>query len=148
MTCTKRYQDIPFAHRQPNHDGHCAHIHGHNWAFEFTFSCDRPDVNNFVVDFGKLKWLRSWVDTSFDHALVVPAADPERTIFDTLVARKMAKVLYVPDASSEGLAAYLMGAVNGMLNKLPDMVERGVRCITVTVQEDSRNWAEARGDAW
>ena len=37
VTCSKRYSDIPFAHRQHKHDGHCAFIHGHNWAFELTF---------------------------------------------------------------------------------------------------------------
>lgn len=26
LTCTKRYNDIPFAHRQPKHPGHCRYF--------------------------------------------------------------------------------------------------------------------------
>ena len=53
MNCKKTYSDIPFAHRQHLHDGHCALIHGHNWSFTVTFSCHETDLNGFVVDFGK-----------------------------------------------------------------------------------------------
>ena len=75
LTCRKTYSDIPFAHRQHRHDGHCALIHGHNWAFTLTFACTAPDENGFVVDFGKLKFLRHWITTHLDHACVFNADD-------------------------------------------------------------------------
>ena len=51
LTCKKSYRDIPFAHRQHHHDGHCAFIHGHNWDITLTFACSKTDANGFVVDF-------------------------------------------------------------------------------------------------
>ena len=54
ITCSKLYKDIPFAHRQHLHDGHCSQIHGHNWDIKLTFSCKELDAMGFVVDFGKL----------------------------------------------------------------------------------------------
>ena len=58
LTCTKTYFDVPFAHRQHLHDGHCSFVHGHNWDIRVTFGCERTDENGFVVDFGKLKFLK------------------------------------------------------------------------------------------
>ena len=48
MTCSKIFLDIPFAHRQHRHSGHCARIHGHNWTLKLTFACNRFDKNGFV----------------------------------------------------------------------------------------------------
>lgn len=76
-TCKKRYDDIPFAHRQWNHKGHCAHIHGHNWSFEFEFVSKSLDANGFVVDFGKLQFLKNWLNETFDHKLVISKDDPK-----------------------------------------------------------------------
>jgi 6-pyruvoyltetrahydropterin/6-carboxytetrahydropterin synthase len=58
LTCKKTYFDVPFAHRQHLHDGHCSFVHGHNWDISITFACDKTDENGFVVDFGKLKFLK------------------------------------------------------------------------------------------
>src|SRR4051812_26092027 len=62
LTCRKTYTDIPWAHRQHRHDGHCAYLHGHNWSITITFGCREPDENGFVLDFGKLKFLKHWID--------------------------------------------------------------------------------------
>jgi len=37
ITCTKKFGEYPFAHRQPLHDGMCKLVHGHNWTFEVEF---------------------------------------------------------------------------------------------------------------
>ena len=70
ITCKKTYTDIPWAHRQHRHDGHCAFIHGHNWSITIIFGCHATDENGFVVDFGKLKFLEEWIDTHLDHAIM------------------------------------------------------------------------------
>ena len=75
-TCKKIYTDIPWAHRQHRHDGHCAFIHGHNWSIAITFGATTLDENGFVVDFGKLKFLERWIDEHLDHACVFNADDP------------------------------------------------------------------------
>jgi 6-pyruvoyltetrahydropterin/6-carboxytetrahydropterin synthase len=149
LTCTKRYDDLPFAHRQPKHDGHCALIHGHNWGFEFEFAADQLDECGFVIDFGKLKWLKEWINERFDHTLVLNLDDPHahylRNALDTQPGDRgvgpLAKLVLVPDCSCEGLCQFLMEEVN----RVVDHFTHGrVRVIRVTVIEDSKNTATLR----
>lgn len=137
LTCRKRYPDIPFAHRQHRHDGHCARIHGHNWTFVFTFGCHQTDGNGFVIDFGKLKFIKRWLDETFDHACVFNAEDPLR---ERLVeaAPEAWKVVILPDCSCEGLAKYAFEQVDVLVRK----ESQGRAFLTgVTVEEDLRNAA-------
>lgn len=78
FTCSKTYTDIPFAHRQHRHGGHCALVHGHNWSLRFSFACEQLDGNGFVVDFGDLKYIRAWIDETLDHACLFNEDDPFR----------------------------------------------------------------------
>lgn len=152
-TCTKRYDDIPFAHRQHNHTGHCRLIHGHNWAFIFTFIAEKLDANEFVVDFGELRWLRDWLMEKFDHKLVLNEDDPAlgyiaaalmpkgaySETFDTpLLKPPFAQITTVPNASSEGLAKYLFRFVDAFIYK---QTTGRVKLQSVQVCEDSRNSA-------
>ena len=150
LTCSKDYTDIPFAHRQHNHDGHCAFIHGHNWGFSFTFGAHEVDENGFVIDFGKLKWLKEWINKNFDHALVLNHSDPYRDYLTTMLQSgptlmlpasytgSFAKILVVPDASCEGLAQWLYWHVNA---RLKEETNGRVVLMNVTVVEDSKNSA-------
>ena len=98
-------RQTPAAHRQPKHDGHCRHIHGHNWAFEITFACDTLDECGFVVDFGKLKEVGVWFGLCFDHTLLVNADDPAlESLEKNLDFAGLAKVAVVSDCGCEGLA--------------------------------------------
>lgn len=137
LTCRKIYRDIPFAHRQHNHDGHCALIHGHNWSFAFTFSCRLPDENGFVVDFGKLKFIREWIDKHFDHACVFNADDPLR---EALIeaAPEAWKVTVVDNCSCEGLARHIYDALDPLVR---ENTGGRVWIAAVEVEEDSRNSA-------
>lgn len=137
LTCRKTYRDIPFAHRQHKHAGHCALIHGHNWAFTFTFACSETDANGFVVDFGDLRYLRQWIDTHLDHACVFNHDDPLR---DTLLAAAPGafKAYTVENCSSEGLARHLYQMLDPMVR-----AHTGERAwiVSVEVGEDSKNAA-------
>ena len=137
LTCTKRYPDIPFAHRQHRHDGHCALVHGHNWTFVFTFGCRETDGNGFVVDFGKLKFIKRWLQETFDHACVFNEADPLR---ETLVsaAPQAWKAVVLPDCSCEGLARYAFDQIDQRVRT--ETAERAY-VTSVTVREDERNAA-------
>jgi 6-pyruvoyltetrahydropterin/6-carboxytetrahydropterin synthase len=153
ITCTKIYTDIPFAHRQPNHKGHCAMIHGHNWSFKFTFATDELDSNGFVVDFGELQWLRMYLNTMFDHKLLLNENDPMLGQLADFLGRvplgqdinahgclKLADIVTVPNCGAEGLAQFLLDAVGRMVRT--DTSNR-VFLLSVTVSEDSKNSATA-----
>lgn len=139
ITCTKCFSDVPFAHRQPSHPGHCRNIHGHNWAFEFEFRASKPDECGFVVDFGghAMSAVKSWV-AQFDHALVLNRDDvlakEASTIWDVAGDNRF----LVPDCSCEGLAVLAGDAADQIMDKATGGRVRVIRC---TVYEDSKNSA-------
>ncbi len=138
LICSKRYDNIPFAHRAPFHDGHCASIHGHNWSFVFQFAADAVDVNGFVMDFGKLRPLRERLE-SLDHALVLSTSDPELAYLqETLGKRNLARIVVIDDCSCEGIARWGFHTASQIVENLTDRRARVTRC---EVHEDERNAA-------
>jgi 6-pyruvoyltetrahydropterin/6-carboxytetrahydropterin synthase len=157
FTCTKKFTDFPFAHRQHNHGGHCRFIHGHNWAFEFTFASRERDRNGFVVDFGDLKWIKDFLTDMFDHTLVLNLDDPAlgylkaalvpeqeavSLAFNTpLLAHPFADIRVVPNAGAEGLADFVFEEIN---RRILSYTNERVFLVSVTVFEDSKNSATFR----
>lgn len=143
ITCRKTYRDVPFAHRQPFHDGHCAFVHGHNWSITITFACRERDQNGFVIDYGKLGYLKRWIDEKLDHACVFHRDDPLR---EKLVAAapEAWKTYVLDDVSNEGIAIHLYDIFDAMVRE--DSDDR-VWVHAVEVEEDSKNAAryEPRG---
>lgn len=153
-TCQKRFENFPFAHRQHTHDGHCALIHGHNWAFVITFAAQKFDENRFVIDFGKLQWVKKWLTDHFDHTLVLNESDPHREYLQSVLIKSpdgdqsipapqitFAKIVVVPNGGAEGLAAYVLHHLNVGLTELGIGQDRGLYVQRVTVEEDSKNSA-------
>ena len=138
FTCSKTYSDIPFAHRQHRHAGHCRLIHGHNWSFTFTFGCSELDEKEFVVDFGALGFLKRWIEDQFDHAYVYGRGDEESERILTDYPH-LFKALQIEIPSTEGLAQYVFENVKRLLNK--EFGDR-VTLHSVSVAEDGKNSAE------
>ncbi len=137
LTCTKTYHDIPFAHRQHQHDGHCALIHGHNWSITLTFACRETDESGFVIDFGKLGFIRDWISAHLDHACVFAKDDPLRQLL-VAVAPDAWKTYVVKNCSCEGLAEHLFEAFDNLVR---ERTASRVWVTVVEVAEDSRNSA-------
>lgn len=139
ITCTKMFHNFPFAHRQPEHKGHCHFIHGHNWAFKFTFAAHQLDVNQFVIDFGSLGWLKNFLNEMFDHTLVLNLDDPElEHIRDSIGKTDLALIRCVRNCGAEGLAEFLFRTVNEMLE---GRTAGRVYITEVAVFEDDKNSA-------
>lgn len=134
FTITKRYENIPFAHRLHKHDGQCRFIHGHNWSVEFTFSASKRDDNGFILDFGKLEWIKTELEI-FDHALVLAMGDP--LLLDPTI-NTYARIVTVPDATTEGLAFFFFDRLN---SRLKQRTWDRVWLTKVTVWEDNKNFA-------
>ncbi len=137
LTCTKVYHDVPFAHRQHLHDGHCSFVHGHNWDIAISFACREPDSNGFVVDFGKLGFIKDWITEHLDHACVFSESDP---LLNTLVsaAPEAWKVYTVRSCSCEGLAAHLFEVFDEIVRRHTD---GRVWVEYVEISEDKKNRA-------
>jgi 6-pyruvoyltetrahydropterin/6-carboxytetrahydropterin synthase len=138
ITCKKIYTDIPWAHRQHAHDGHCALIHGHNWTIAITFGCHELDENGFVIDFGKLKSLKHWIDEHLDHSCVFNEEDPLREAIVKVGGRGVWKPYIVKSCSCEGMALHLHGVFNAMIQQTSN---NRVFVTRVEVVEDSKNSA-------
>lgn len=138
ITCKKTYSDIPWAHRQHRHDGHCALIHGHNWSITITFGCHEPDENGFVVDFGKLKFLQRWIDENLDHACVFSDEDPMMKALLQVGGRDIWKSYVVKNCSCEGMARHLFDVFNPLVQ---DASSGRAFVTAVEVVEDSKNSA-------
>ena len=119
------------------HDGHCSKIHGHNWAITLTFACSETDTNGFVVDFGKLKYLKDWIDTNLDHACLFNQDDSEK---DALLESMghLFKAYILPNASCEGLAVHLHEVFDPMVR---EHTSGRVWITQVEIEEDSKNSA-------
>ena len=132
----KVYHEIPFAHRAPFHHGHCRFIHGHNWTIEIEFAAPDRDENGFVVDFGKLKPFRQYLEDDFDHAFVVSETDPLLDVFKEITTDyELFKLKVVEDCSCEGLARHFHKVFSHLLKKIrPD-----ASIVEVVVREDLKN---------
>lgn len=110
MSITKRFRPIPIAHRQPNHEGHCAYLHGHDWTLEVEITGNRDQKTGFIFDYGDFKDFRTHVLDALDHATLVPRKENGELLDPALrylIEKDLIKPYYVPDASCEGLCQYL-----------------------------------------
>lgn len=136
-TSTKAYFNFPCAHRQHRHDGVCRQIHGYSRSFHFVFGARELDECGFVVDFGKLRWLKEHLDFMFDHTLLLNEDDPLLPAFRALETRGACAIRMLPyGVGMEGTARYLYEIVNG---KIRD--ETNGRCWVVSVEsrENDKN---------
>lgn len=85
------------AFRQPFAQSHCRFIHGYRLQAKFWFTCNTLDNNNWVVDFGGLKQLKTILEETFDHKTVVWAQDPDLDMFKQLNERKMVELVIFED---------------------------------------------------
>ncbi|MEO6993460.1 MAG: 6-carboxytetrahydropterin synthase [Lacunisphaera sp.] len=142
-TCKKIYSDIPWAHRQHHHDGHCALLHGHNWAIAITFGCHEPEENGFVVDFGKLKFIKHWLDEHVDHACVFSEDDPLRTELVRVGGPAVWKPYVVKNCSCEGMAQHFHEVFDTLVRQ---HTNGRAFVISVEVVEDAKNSATYSSD--
>lgn len=114
---TKTFHDLPCAHRQWRHPGHCRFIHGYSRSFTFWFECHELTDQQFVVDFGDLKDLRAWLEHMFDHTMLINSDDPERATFEALHARGVCDLRVLPNCGMEGTSKYVHAYADRLLRE-------------------------------
>ncbi len=90
-----------YGHRLLRYEGKCRHLHGHNAKVEIELSSAALDPRGMVVDFNEVKQkLQGWIDTAWDHKLLLHRDDPAipelarlREPFVTLEANPTAETL-------------------------------------------------------
>jgi 6-pyruvoyltetrahydropterin/6-carboxytetrahydropterin synthase len=117
---TFRFEAAHQLHGLP--EGHqCARMHGHSYRvdLELTELGAELDYPGFVVDFGRLKPFKEWIDKTLDH-------------------RVLNEILPV-EPTAENLAAWIFSVVE---IALPEWISGKVAA--VRVHETETSWAEYR----
>lgn len=144
LTCSKIYKDIPFAHRQPLHTGHCSKIHGHNWSIIIEFEAAQLDENGFVVDFGNLKYFKAFIDEYLDHACLFSKGDSRVQDLAQSEFKDLFKILWVDNASCEGIALFLYQEFSQLL-KAQEGDRVSIR--SLKLYEDEKNFVSYTPEA-
>lgn len=75
----EKHFEFDYSHRlhlQPA--GHkCGSLHGHSGVVSVSLKSADTDYRGFVVEFGDLNFFKTWIDTNWDHAVLVSANDPQ-----------------------------------------------------------------------
>ena len=109
---TKKYPHalgLSAAFRQWRATSHCNVIHGYALAFEFAFVAHDLDAHNWVMDFGSMKPVATWLKENFDHRLIVSTDDPELDTFKMLHEKKLANINIMPGVGCEMFATHAFG---------------------------------------
>ena len=136
-TIRKQYRDFPAGHRQHLHDGHCSKIHGHDWGFDLVLGCSEYDEFGFVLDFGKMKFVKEWLEHMFDHTLLLSKDDPLLPYLQSVMAN-CADIRVVDSVSCEGLSRMVFTEIN---TRIRSLTKDRAFLVSLTVHEDSKNSA-------
>jgi len=130
--------------RQWRAESHCNLLHGYALSVKFVFEATELDKNNWVVDFGSLKSMKAWLESMFDHVLLVAEDDPHKDELCQLAGLDLARVIVVPEIGCEAFSRMIYDRAVKWL------VEQGysprVRLCSVEVREHGANSAIYQGD--
>jgi 6-pyruvoyltetrahydropterin/6-carboxytetrahydropterin synthase len=127
------------AFRQPRAHSHCRFVHGYSLAFKFVFSADSLDERGWVVDFGSLKSLKGWLESTFDHKTIIAEDDPHLEYFKKGHELGVLDLIVLPAAGCERFAEYVFGAAEVWLQD--NGYAPRVTLDSVTVMEHGANSA-------
>lgn len=136
---TKVIGPFSAAFRQHNATSHCRLIHGYGLTFKFTFGAHDLDLRNWVVDFGGLRDIRTWLEHNFDHKLLVARDDPRKTQIVALESAGVAHVRLVDAVGCEAFAEQAGRHVGDWLVKKE--LHQRVRLLACEVREHDANSA-------
>ena len=131
------------AFRQPNADSHCKYIHGYSLSFNFVFTCNELDENNWVVDFGSLKSLKNWLQETFDHKLIIDKNDPQLHDFELLESSNLCQLVLMDGVGCEAFAKHAFKFTNSYIKQ-----KTNNRCwlYSCEVKEHGANGAIVKGE--
>lgn len=95
--------------------GNCQHVHGHSYVV--TVEMDSVGFLNkygFVKDFNDFKPLKEWIDSTWDHAFLVAAADTPMLRF--LQDNDQRYYVFPNNPTAEYIAEKLYEVASGLLN--------------------------------
>jgi 6-pyruvoyltetrahydropterin/6-carboxytetrahydropterin synthase len=136
---SKTFHNLPCAHRRYAHQGHCAFVHGYSRSFTLWFESEsREEGTGFVMDFGGLKEVKSWLEDHFDHTMLLDAKDPLLPQFQDLERQGACKLVVFDDVGMEGSAKYVYDFVSSWVSR---KTSGRVTLYSVECRENDKNSA-------
>lgn len=126
------------AFRQPTATSHCKFLHGYRLTAKFWFQADTLDQNNWVVDFGGLKDLKTLLQNQFDHTTCISRLDPVLDEFKRLEQAGVCDLRIMDGVGIEKFAEWCWSVANKHVMEITD--DR-CRCIKAEVFEHENNSA-------
>lgn len=122
---TRRFQFCA-GHRLVDHEGKCAHLHGHNYVALVTCAADELDAVGRVIDFSVVKQVvGDWIDRAWDHKMILNTDD-----MDAIAACQSIDdpvYLMTCNPTAENMARELLEVADGLLREQHDIAVVGVR---------------------
>jgi 6-pyruvoyltetrahydropterin/6-carboxytetrahydropterin synthase len=115
---SKRFTGFPCTHRQWRAESHCKYVHGYSREFYFEFAANELTIEGWVVDFGGLKEIKTWLEYTFDHTFLVAQDDPQLEAFKKLDKEGILQLRILPNPGMEGTAQYVFEEASKTLKKL------------------------------
>ncbi len=135
---TKHFRGFPCTHRQWKADSHCRFVHGYSRSFYFEFECTELTKEGWVVDFGGLKDVKTWLDDMFDHTFLASEDDPFLETFRELDKKGVVQLRVLPNAGMEGTAEFVYEKVNAMIQ---EKTNKRAWVSRIEVRENEKNSA-------
>jgi 6-pyruvoyltetrahydropterin/6-carboxytetrahydropterin synthase len=118
---------------------HCRFLHGYALSVHLKFEADDLDDRNWVVDFGGLKDLKTWLQDTFDHKTVVAEDDPLLDWFHRGHEQGLLDLVILPAVGCERFAELVWAQANAWLHD--NGYAPRCRVIEVEVREHGANSA-------
>ena len=139
---SKRFGPITTGHRQWRDTGHCSYVHGYGRYVRLTFEASELDERGWVMDFGDLKDVKSWIESEWDHRTLIAADDPVIPELKTLEEVGGIKLNILPDGYLPGIeesCRYLYDKLNPVIQR---KTNNRVEITRVEIWETEKNQAE------
>ncbi len=135
---TKHFYGYPCTHRQWKADSHCRFVHGYSREFYFEFACNEMTDEFWVMDFGGLKDVKSFLEYYFDHTFLIALDDPYLENFKQMDKDGVIQLRILPNPGMEGTAKFVYDEVNKMVQ---EKTNNRVWITKVEVRENEKNSA-------
>ena len=116
---------------------HCKYMHGYALSVRINFKGQLND-RNWVYDFGDLKFVKQFLQDTFDHKTVIAEDDPELETFKELDEKGLIQLVVIPHVGCEKFAEYICKQIAPQIEVNSN--ER-VKLLSVEVREHSGNSA-------
>jgi 6-pyruvoyltetrahydropterin/6-carboxytetrahydropterin synthase len=135
---SKKFTGFPCTHRQWRADSHCRFVHGYSREFYFEFKCHEMSREFWVMDFGGLKELKSWLEFMFDHTFLIAADDPYLGQFEKMDSDGIIQLRVLPNPGMEGTAQFVYEKAQEIVSRTTN---NRVWITKVEVRENEKNSA-------